>query len=85
MDFVDELLNSTKKKGIIAQAKLLREHKDNEYVKIYLEELDKCNLSPYTRWVVDKYLFDRKVSKKPEVKKVTLFGIRGIDYESKNN
>lgn len=64
MYYVNALINQSD--DILEQIKVIKEHQAHPEVKYYIELLDNENLSPYMRWIVDRYLFGRKVDKKPK-------------------
>lgn len=57
--FVEQLLNS--KDNIIDQLKLLKENKNHKEVKKYMRVLIKQNNSPYFKYCIDKYYFNKDV------------------------
>ena len=65
MNLINQLLTSTD--DVFEQIRLIKENKDQEQVKKYLILLDSEQLSPYMRYLVDKYLFNRKVGKEPKM------------------
>lgn len=79
--FVNYLLNQSD--DIFEQINILKENFDNEEVNIYLSLLDKDNLSPYLRYVVDKHIFDRRVEKEPPKTDVKLYPIYVNGYNEK--
>lgn len=64
MNYINKLLTSSD--DIMEQIRLIKENKDHEQVKKYLMLLDSENLSPHMRYLIDKYLFDRKVESEPK-------------------
>ena len=67
LEFVEKLLNS--QDNIIDQLKLLRENKDNKEVKKYMRALVKDNNSPYFKYCIDKYYFNKDVKEvKPSIR-----------------
>lgn len=65
MNLINQLLTSTD--DVFEQIRLIKENKDQEQVKKYLILLDSEQLSPYMRYLVDKYLFNRKVGKEQKM------------------
>ena len=67
LEFVNELLKS--KDNIIDQLKLLKENKNHKEVKKYIRFLVKDNNSPYFKYCIDKYYFDKDVKEvKPPIR-----------------
>ncbi len=67
LEFVEKLLNS--QDNIIDQLKLLRENKNNKEVKKYMRALVKDNNSPYFKYCIDKYYFNKDVKEvKPSIR-----------------
>lgn len=66
LEFVNKLLDS--KDNIIDQLLILKENKNNKEVKKYINALVRENNSPYFKYCIDKYYFDKNVKEvKPEV------------------
>ena len=66
LEFVNQLLNS--KDNIIEQLKLLKENKNHVEVKKYMRVLIKQNNSPYFKYCIDKYYFNKDVKEvKPPI------------------
>jgi len=59
LEFVNQLLNS--QDNIIDQLKVLRENRNHKEVKKYINALIKINNSPYYKYCIDKYYFNKKV------------------------
>lgn len=59
LEFVDELLGLSD--NIIDQLILLKKFKHNREVKKYIKALKKINLSPYTRYCINKYFYNLDV------------------------
>lgn len=59
LEFVNELLDS--QDSIIDQLKVLKENKNNKEVKKYMKALVKQNNSPYFKYCIDKYYYDKDV------------------------
>ena len=59
LEFVNELLDS--QDNIIDQLKVLKENKKHKEVKKYINALIKINNSPYYKYCIDKYYFNKKV------------------------
>jgi len=75
-EFVNKLLDS--ESNIIDQLKVLKKNK-NEEVEKYINELIKQNISPYFRYCIDKYYFEKNVKEvKPQVPKLRpLYYLKG--------
>lgn len=90
LEFVNELLNS--QDNIIDQLKMLKENKNHKEVKRYMRVLVKQNNSPYFKYCIDKYYFNKDVKEvKPPIQTLRplyyLKGHKKIEklLESKNN
>ena len=57
LDFVNVLLDS--KDNIMDQLLLLKKYKDNKEVNFYINYLLEINISPYMRYCILKYYFDK--------------------------
>jgi len=67
LEFVNELLKS--QNNIIDQLKLLKENKNHKEVKKYMGVLIKQNNSPYFKYCIDKYYFNKDVKEvKPPIR-----------------
>ena len=67
LEFVEKLLSS--QDNIIDQLKLLRENKNNKEVKKYMRALVEDNNSPYFKYCIDKYYFNKDVKEvKPSIR-----------------
>lgn len=90
LEFVEKLLNS--QDNIIDQLQLLRENKDNKEVKKYMRALVKDNNSPYFKYCIDKYYFNKDVKEvKPSIRPLrSLYHLKETQkiqrlLESRNN
>jgi len=59
LEFVNELLDS--QNNIIDQLLLLKTKKDHQEVQIYINTLIKMNNSPFFKYCIDKYYFEKEV------------------------
>ena len=67
LEFVNELLKS--QDNIIDQLKLLKENENNREVKKYMRVLVEQNDSPYFKYCIDKYYFNKNVKEvKPPIR-----------------
>lgn len=75
-EFVNKLLDS--ESNIIDQLRILKKNK-NEEVEKYINELVNQNISPYFRYCIDKYYFEKNVEEvKPQVPKLRpLYYLKG--------
>ena len=78
LEFVNELLNS--QDNIIDQLKVLKENENNREVKKYMRVLVKQNNSPYIKYCIDKYYFNKDVKEvKPPIRTLRpLYYLKGI-------
>ena len=90
LEFVENLLSS--QDNIIDQLKLLRENKNNKEVKKYMRALVKNNNSPYFKYCIDKYYFNKDVKEvKPSIRPLrSLYHLKETQkiqrlLESRNN
>lgn len=79
LEFVNQLLDS--QDNIIDQLILLRENKNHKEVKEYMRILVKENNSPYFKYCIDKYYFNKDVKEvKPRVRPLSpLYHLKGCD------
>jgi len=77
LEFVNQLLNS--QDNIIDQLKLLKENRSHKEVKKYMRELVKQNDSPYFKYCIDKYYFNKDVKEvKPPIQSLKpLYYLKG--------
>lgn len=90
LEFVNELLKS--QDNIIDQLKVLKENENNREVKKYMRVLVKQNNSPYFKYCIDKYYFNKDVKEvKPPIQTLRpLYYLKGGKkveklLESRNN
>lgn len=90
LEFVNQLLKS--QDNIIDQLKELKENKNNKEVKKYMQTLVEQNDSPYFKYCIDKYYFNKDVKEvKPPIRTLRplyyLKGYKRIEklLESKDN
>lgn len=83
LEFVEELLRS--QDNIIDQLKVLKENKKNKEVKKYMRAFVKQTDSPYYKYCIDKYYYDKDVEEvKPLIHKLyPIYYLEGSDKVKK--
>lgn len=62
--YVNALINQSD--DVLEQIEILKRNIENKEVQFYLNCLEIMEISPYLRWLLDKYLYGKEVGEQPE-------------------